>query len=177
MVAINNEIEQETDRDAICLVCYRPLPTPIIMPYDFNDFSDLGYKMRKYCGWCGSCNLGFEVIQFLRTTDDGRRTADNGRQMTDDGRQMTDDRRWAIWKYTIYAYKIIDDVTEEGKSIRLGEEIILNELPEPAPVVTGPGGDYNQFIEVKQAELLNTMRKTLLSMSEAIKTLLRLKKG
>lgn len=171
MVAINNEIEQETDRDAICLVCYRPLPTPIIMPYDFNDFSDLGYKMRKYCGWCGSCNLGFEVIQFLRTTDDGRRTAENKSGKLNAG------QRWAIWKYTIYAYKIIDDVTEEGKSIRLGGEIILNELPEPAPVVTGPGGDYNQFIEVKQAELLNTMRKTLLSMSEAIKTLLRLKKG
>jgi len=65
--------------------------------------------------------------------------------------QFRRDGRWVIHRYQIYAY--IGTYVQ-----KTGNWITLNGLPEPAPIVTGPGGDFDRRITPKCGELLARAR-------------------
>jgi len=110
-----------------------------------------GRNLRRYLGWCRDCLKGFEVIQFAR------------------------DNRWVIHKYQLYLYGF-----KTGKSFRktISKEQILNDLPEPAPVVTGPGGDYDKQCDLSDINLhaLEAIYTVLKNSAKAIKNLINLHK-
>jgi hypothetical protein len=134
MVAYNQEkgVEPVVTVDCICPKCFRPLPGPRL----FDEPDRYGRKLRKYLGFCASCNLGCEVIQFHR------------------------DERWVIHKYQ--HYKPIEPAMHY---LATGQWITLAEMPEPAPVVTGPGGEFDQQITPKidsgVVEMLKKLRLAL----------------
>ena len=79
-----------------------------------------GYgRLTRTCfGWCLACSIGFEVVQF--------RCEGN----------------WHVHKYRYYAAFVANrPAPERGWTI-------VNELPDPAPIVLGPGGDFRQPIEL-----------------------------
>jgi len=153
MVAINKE-KPITVPDAVCPNCWRPIERPIILP-EWKD--DYGRQFRIYYGYCFGCKLGFEVVQFLRE-DLRPKTKDQGQK-----------GRWVVYKCQTYCYK-----GEDSECEKIGE-FILNELPQPAPVVIGPGGDFNEQIEIKHAELLHTIEKSLNLLRQAFHYLLSAK--
>jgi len=98
-----------------------------------------GRYIREYFGWCIHCDTGFEVVQFKK------------------------DGRWPIHKYRYYAAKA------GCKKIPPSEWTILNELPEPPAVVTGPGGDYDKAIELTKIniEILTAASKVSKAVADA----------
>ncbi len=88
--------------------------------------------------------------------------------------QLEREGRWFIHKYQSYT-------TVEGRAMPAGDWVQLNGLPEPAPVVTGPGGDYDKQIEpkpeamlkTKTMALLATLRKGLEGLCQAIECLMK----
>ncbi len=128
--------------DCICPACYKPMAYPRI-----EDIADrYGRELRRYFGFCPSCNLGSETIQFKR------------------------EARWVIHRYQVYAY--IGQLTHCQAS---GKWVTLNELPEPAPVVIGPGGEYDQQIRLTKGDvmMLSTLRKGLEAFATAIECFMR----
>lgn len=105
-----------------------------------------GRKIRKYFGFCPACRLGSRSIQFER------------------------DGRWIIHQYQIYDY-----VSEFSHSPPKGKSVTLNDLPEPAPIVTGPGGEYDKQITLTKQNvmLLSTLRRGLESFSVALECFMR----
>lgn len=100
--------------------------------------------IRDYYGWCFKCERGFEVIQFKQ----------NG--------------RWLIHKYRDGI------VLNEGDSIVLNQAwTTLNNLPDPAPVVTGPGGQYDTSFTPQTVTLLEALHKAMSSTVKVIEQLLK----
>jgi hypothetical protein len=101
-----------------------------------------GRVMRRYFGFCPICSLGNETVQFKR------------------------DGRWVIHKYQVYAY-----VGQLTHCRATGRWVTLNDLPEPAPVVTGPEGrEYDKQITLTKEDvmLVSALRKALESFAEAL---------
>lgn len=98
-------------------------------------------ELRTYYGWCFECKLGAMVIQFFR------------------------DGRWIIHKYQ--NYELFDTLNLCRPS---GDWVKVNEIPEPAPVVTGPGGDFTQSHEPAKVDLLDLLKslKTSLEKTSAV---------
>jgi len=55
--------------------------------------------------------------------------------------QFLMDHRWYIHRYRQW-------VMVDGKPVNKGGWTILNDLPDPAPIVLGPGGGYDKAIEL-----------------------------
>ena len=128
--------------DCVCPACYKPLAYPRI-----ESVADrYGRVMRRYFGFCSSCNLGSETIQFKR------------------------DERWVIHKYQVYTY--VGQLTHCQAS---GKWITMNELPEPAPVVIGPGGEYDKQITLTTQDvmLLSTLRRGLECFAAALESFMK----
>jgi len=80
--------------------------------------------------------------------------------------QFHRENRWLIHKYQYY--KPI------GTHCRgTGEWVTINELPEPAPVVTGPGGEFDKQITPQTIGLLKKLKQTLDEMYQTIECLMR----
>ena len=107
--------------DAICPLCFRPVDHKMI-PVKADRY---GREIRSYMGFCRSCQVGCEVVQFRR------------------------DDRWVIHRYQLYKY-----VGQNIHCVGTGQWTTLNELPDPAPIVVGPGGDFDQRITPQVGELL-----------------------
>jgi len=105
-----------------------------------------GRGLRTYFGWCFKCERGFEVIQFAR------------------------DGRWPIHKYQSYTI-----AEQTGVSLPTGKWIVLNDLPEPAAIVIGPGGGYDNQIDINQMTLnvLGTLQKALKAITATVESLLK----
>ena len=105
-----------------------------------------GREIRQCLGFCTMCHLGSEAIQFKR------------------------DGRWVIHKYQVYAY--VGEVTHCQAA---GKWVMLNQLPEPAPIVTGPGGEFDQQIRLTKDDvlLLGTLRRGLESFGVAIECFMK----
>lgn len=116
-------------------------------PVIMDDGTDnYGRELRTYFGWCFKCNKGCQTVQFKR------------------------DDKWFIHKYQLA-------ILEDARICRLKSEWqIVNVLPEPAPIITGPGGEYNNHINLESAvpEILKTMHKALAALAEAIQGLLEI---
>jgi hypothetical protein len=76
--------------------------------------------IREYFGWCDKCDCGCDVVQFI------------------------DGNTWRVHKYRYY-----EPVEGMDAIIPPGEWQMIDELPEPAPIVIGPGGDFDQPIKLK----------------------------
>ncbi len=73
-----------------------------------------GIRVRDYNGFCFHCRRGCIVIQFAQ------------------------DDRWLIHSFRPLRY-------ESGTFVGFGPDwMIVNPLPEPPPVLNGPGGDYDK---------------------------------
>lgn len=59
--------------------------------------------------------------------------------------QFKRDDRWAIHKYQTYRQY-------QAEVELIGDWIVLNELPDPASIVLGPGGDFDRHIELKNTK-------------------------
>jgi len=149
MVALAKEpVElQGTIKDVVCPVCAKPLPYPRICSHKKDRY---GREIRTYFGWCFFCansncdDAGCEVIQFKR------------------------DNKWFIHKYQQYAIDRQHDTCRPA-----GKWITLNELPEPAPVVTGPGGDYDKSIEPAVVSIIEPLYKILSNVTQLLGSLLK----
>lgn len=99
-----------------------------------------GRTIRTYFGWCFGCHIGCEVIQFER------------------------DGRWVIHKYQNYAVK-------DGSHSQLSNKwTVLNELPESAAVVLGPGGDYDKQINPEDISFKPILKNILAALKATTKT-------
>ena len=102
---------------------------------------------RKYFGWCINCHMGCEVVQFHKYD------------------------KWHIHKYRYYAAALPID-----KPVPDRQWTELEKLPEPAPVVTGPGGDYDRPCSLENKthiEILQGLQKAIKAMAQAVECLLR----
>jgi len=105
---------------------------------------DYGRKLRSYFGWCFKCDRGFEVIQFEK------------------------DGRWFINRYR-EAVRL-----EAGGELKLsGNWATVAELPQPAPVVIGSGGQYNRHIEPQTVEACKAVLGALKACANTIELLLK----
>ncbi len=146
MVAIKTEnmsTEIYTVADAVCPVCFELLTVPSFLPIDMARYIP---DLRRYFGWCFTCNRGFCVIQFKRQT------------------------RWVIHKYQAY----IQTGADKTKHKTLGPWEILNELPEVPVVLTGPGGDYDTEMQIEAAGIGKTACDAIAKATEALRTLFNL---
>ncbi len=144
MVAVkakNTGTKIYTVTDAVCPVCLELLTVPSFLPVDMARYIP---DLRRYFGWCFTCNRGFCVIQFKRQT------------------------RWVIHKYQVY----IQCGAEKTKHKPLGQEVILNELPDPPVVLFGPGGDFDTEMQIKATNIARTACDAIAKATEALRTLL-----
>jgi hypothetical protein len=152
---MNNE-QTMTIEAVVCPEDFTPIKATVL-PSQTNRYQT---EFRTYLGYCQKCNCGWEVIQFKR------------------------EGRWVIHKYQKY---LIKQVGSDGCSfvspmkelppIRQcgpsGKWIQLNELPEPAPVIMGPGGEYDEGFTPETSELLVNLQKAFNAVNQAIKCLIR----
>jgi len=86
-----------------------------------------GRPLREVTGWCQQCGVGYVVRQFKKN-----------------------DSMWLTYQYRKYIYR-----SGQGR-VYVGPWSNGYRLPDPAPVVTGPGGDY-----VKQTEIDPDLKEVL----------------
>jgi hypothetical protein len=104
------------------------------------------HKLRSYLGFCFECNCGCEVVQFVVG------------------------ERWLIHKYQKY------NLVASGIACEpTGEWIELNKMPQPAPVVLGPGGEYDTHINLLPViksvqQIIDTLNKTLMCLVQGLGT-------
>lgn len=116
-------------------------------PTVLNESPDrYGRITRIYLGWCFDCKIGCEVIQFKR------------------------DDRWVIHKYQYYC-----QTSTFYAALPTHQWTTLNELPEPPVILQGPGGDYDQAIELRDTNIsaMKTLKKAVDAIGAIIESLLQ----
>jgi len=105
-----------------------------------NETDRYGRKIRTYFGWCFKCSQGYEVIQFQKND------------------------RWHVHKYQPYK------IAGENVMKPSGNWTVVNELPEPPFIVTGPGGDYDKASKIDEAksEILAAAARMATAITEAL---------
>ncbi|MGD0077058.1 MAG: hypothetical protein ABSB91_00370 [Sedimentisphaerales bacterium] len=149
-IEYDNPLEVKTatkiTSDIRCPICFGGLPYPQVISHEIDKH---GNKIRTYFGWCFECNCGYAVIQFAKG------------------------QHWIIHKYKEYTLSghLIDVCGMKIDKCQPQDEwTILTDLPRPAPIITGPGGDFikeitpelSQFrtnIKVMQGALGNLLKK------------------
>jgi hypothetical protein len=101
-----------------------------------------GYYTRIYYCSCKRCKTGFEVHQFRDLNSD----------------------KWHLHKYRPYSRL-------EGSNIEK-QWYFVEPLPEPAPVMLGPGGDFDEKININQTELFKKLFIALKSTIKVVEELL-----
>lgn len=111
-----NQIAIGGDGWTICPHCYRPIRDCSMLP---EKNTRAGYLTRTYYAWCESCKSGSEVVQF----------------------KTKGCERWHIHKFRQYEYELNGDkpIAKEGW-------VIVQGLPQPPLVMTGPGGEFDEPI-------------------------------
>jgi len=139
-------IDEQTKPKAgyVCPKCFRELMGPAVS----GKQDQYGRTTRSYFGWCVNCDVGFEAIQF---------------------KQGDTKFGWLIHKYRFF--KILEG---SDKPQPVTAWLTMNELPEPALVVIGPGGDFNQHYDfnTETFKLLQALKKALDSTNKIINQLL-----
>ena len=79
--------------------------------------------LRRFFGWCMKCDAGFEVYEFVAAG--------------------------AAWR--VHKYRPYKQVDKNCEPVATGDWVIVNEMPEPAPVIIGPGGDFDQAFSLGRA--------------------------
>ena len=103
-----------------------------------------GRRLRSYFGSCLNCKSEFEVIQF--------KIAGRG--------------RWSIHMFRFY-------VAKDAKNLA-GPWRTLKELPDPAaPVLTGPGGDFDREIRIDSVAFLERGHNALQSLTASFRNLIK----
>ena len=153
---MNNE-QTMTIEAIVCPECFIGMPHAKVMPPQTNRYKT---EFRTYLGHCSKCNSGFEVVQFKK------------------------ENHWIINKYQKYPF---NQIGSDGNSLLRpmgilhklhtcrpsGKWITLYELPEPAPVIIGPGEEYDQGFTPETSELLGNLQKAFNAVNQAIGCLIR----
>ena len=166
---MNNE-QTITIEAVVCPQCFKPIQAQVL-PAQTNRYQT---EFRTYLGYCFKCNCGWEVVQFKKTQGDPPVAL------------------WLIHKYQKYPVRMMgtdgcsathpmgmDTIVE--KCHPSGKWTMLNEMPEPAPVLTGPGGEYDKEwppgikgeVTPETSELLGNFQKALNAVNQAIECLIR----
>ena len=139
----------KTVKDVVCPKCFHELMFPQVMQQQADRY---GRELRTYFAWCFKCDIGCEVIQFSKETPI--------------------DKRWLIHKYQHYTL-----LGQANHCLPTGKWTVLNELPEPAAVVTGPGGQYDKQIDPAALEIIAPicleLEKVLKSLTQMVECLLK----
>lgn len=106
---------------------------------------EYGRVLRNYIGWCIHCHLCVEVVQFQK------------------------DEVWVLSMYRSFAAVVPDNEPAPSPGWTL-----IKALPEPAPVVTGEGGEYNLPYEPKTIELVKTLLSALKATTTTVECLLKM---
>ena len=139
------EKEQAVKSDIVCPACYKPVAGCTVIGGDEDDY---GRQVRHYMGWCCNCNMGFEAVQFLA--------------------EHAGNPRWILHRWQYYAM-----VQALNKNLPQAGWQIVNELPVPAPVVTGPGGEYNESFTPKTVDLIEKLNMVLKSTQRTVDYLIK----
>jgi hypothetical protein len=133
--------------DIVCPVCFGGLPHAQIVTQKADEH---GNEIRTYFGWCFECNRGYAVIQFARGN------------------------RWLIHKYMQYALSEVSASAGEMIINHCKPEqdwVVLNDLPRPAPVVLGPGGDFTKQITPELKSFKENIKAMQNSLSKLLKSI------
>lgn len=109
-----------------------------------------GRRTKESYAWCVSCKRGYNFVSF---------EDDNG--------------LWVIHKYVTYI-----ESEASGKSIPVAT-VELSPMPKVAPVITGPGGDYDVPMDIKTAanEQIEQAMGILNKLSKVVVTLMDIARG
>ena len=149
--------QQIMNGSIVCPECFVQIPGTKVLPTQINRYHT---EFRTYLGYCTKCSSGYEVIQFKKKD------------------------HWLINKYQKYPIK---QIGSDGGSLLgpmntlpgivqcrpSGKWTTLYELPEPAPVLTGPGEEYDEGFTPETSELLGKLQKALNCINQAIECLIR----
>jgi len=139
-------IEAKPAVGCICPKCFRELMGPTVA----GERDRYGRIIRSYFGWCVSCDVGFEVVQF---------------------KQENTKFGWLINRYRLFK-----KLEGSEKPQPVTAWLTINELPQPAPVITGPGGQYDKPFEPETINLIETLLNALKATTRTVESLLKLAK-
>ncbi|MBW8017086.1 MAG: hypothetical protein FVQ82_12950 [Planctomycetes bacterium] len=145
MVALNEV--KDTDgkvAGAICPGCDEHYMYPAVVEKEPDRY---GRQLREVYGWCLKCNVGYEAVQFKN------------------------EGKWLTCRCRKYTYT--ETETEGSKPVPVGGWVQGYSLPDPAPVVVGPGGDFVKQIDI-DAEVGKTLRAAVTILNKAVKNLVEL---
>ena len=97
-----------------------------------------GRKLRHYLGFCVDCQIGCEVEQY---------------------QSVTGDEVWYLVRHRFWVYG------GAGEMVFDREWAVDADMPEPAPVCVGTGGDYDRqiYLTVQRTEKLLTQVRHIMS--------------
>ena len=149
----------------VCPKCFRELMGPAVA----GEKNRYGRITRSYFGWCLACDCGFEVIQFKQEGAIG-----NGSLLS---AMMSSDPVTSIQNgWLINRYRLFKKLEGNDKPQPVTAWLTMNSLPVPAPVVTGPGGEYDKPFEPETIDLVETVLAALRATTKTVESLLKLAK-
>lgn len=108
-----------------------------------------GRITRKYFGWCLQCDMGCEVVQFIAES------------------------KWHLHRFRYWRK------TGEFGVNRADEWVDVEPLPQAPPVLTGPGGDYDQAAELAPyfLNITSHLQAIMNTLSEVVKSVREKSRG
>jgi hypothetical protein len=153
---IANSKSQIANTGCICPKCLRELTGPTMS----GEKDRYGRTTRTYFGWCLACDIGFEVVQF---------------KLENVGPSTKLRAGWLINKYRLF--KMLEG-SEKPQPVT--QWLVMNPLPEPAPVVTGQSQEFDKPFTLEPApedektiELADAVLNALKDATKAFESLLK----
>lgn len=159
MVAYATDKQTKPVTGYICPKCFRELMGPEVVGKEDR----YGRITRSYFGWCIACDVEFEVVQFKHSQESPFLIATPNLQINKSG--------WLIHKYRLFK-----KLEGSDKPQPVTAWLTMNKLPEPAPVITGPGKEYDKSFEPEIIDLMQTMLGALKATVKTVEALLKLAK-
>lgn len=167
MVAYADDKKTKPTTGYICPKCFRELMAPSLS----GEKDRYGRITRSYFGWCLDCNCGFEVIQFKnpnKTLDLNKESLGNGAFLA---AFLSNDPVKSIQSgWLINKYRLFKRLEGAEKPQPVTAWLTMNPLPEPAPVVTGQGGQNGEFDKSFTPEVIDLVETVLTALKATVKT-------
>ncbi|MCJ7777633.1 MAG: hypothetical protein MUP16_04900 [Sedimentisphaerales bacterium] len=144
----------------ICPKCFRELAGPAVA----GERDRYGRITRSYFGWCFECDIGFEVVQFKL------------KEIAYINCNCTGDKNigYGLNGWLINKYRLFKKLEGSDKPQPVTAWLTMNPLPEPAPVITGPGKEYDKPFEPETIDLMEVVLAALKATTKTVESLLKL---